>query len=152
GGQVSTAVDPLDLTEAEQALLLYIWEEAARTDPDVPAPSGLSKTTGPGRTALVQRALLALCRSRYFGPRLAGLLPGRLRQVSQYFTDLDVRLAARRAVEREVSARTRVIVGHSLGSVVAYEALCANPQWEVTTLITLGSPLGISHIVFERLW
>jgi hypothetical protein len=34
---------------------------------------------------------------------------------------------------------------------VAYEALCANPQWPVRALVTLGSPLGIPNLVFERL-
>jgi hypothetical protein len=31
-------------------------------------------------------------------------------------------------------------VGHSLGSVAAYEALCAHPQWPVRALATLGPP------------
>jgi hypothetical protein len=152
GNQPGVLVDPIDMTDDEQWLLLRLWEEAARSDPAVPAPSDASKTTGPGRTVLVQRALLALSKSRYFGPRVAAYLPGRLRQVRQYFTDLDVRLAAREAVEREITTETRIIIGHSLGSIVAYEALCANPKWPVTTLVTLGSPLGVSHIVFERLW
>ena len=46
---------------------------------------------------------------------------------------------------------TRVIVAHSLGSVVAYEALCANPQWPVRHFITLGSPLGIRNLIFDAL-
>jgi pimeloyl-ACP methyl ester carboxylesterase len=45
----------------------------------------------------------------------------------------------------------RVIVGHSLGSVVAYECLCAHPEWGVRTLVTLGSPLGIRNLVFDML-
>jgi len=35
-----------------------------------------------------------------------------------------------------------VLVGHSLGSVVSYNALRRNPQWAVHTFVTLGSPLG----------
>jgi hypothetical protein len=145
-------LDPHDLTDAESALLLRFWEETARTDPNVPTPAASYKSAGPARIPLVQRALLALSRSRYFGPRVAAHLPGILHQVSQYFSDLDVRLAARKAVERAISPETRILIGHSLGSVVAYEALCAHTEWPVTTLITLGSPLGISNIVFERLW
>jgi pimeloyl-ACP methyl ester carboxylesterase len=30
-----------------------------------------------------------------------------------------------------VRADTAVLIGHSLGSVVAYEALCAHPEWSV---------------------
>jgi pimeloyl-ACP methyl ester carboxylesterase len=44
-----------------------------------------------------------------------------------------------------------VVVAHSLGSVVAYEALCAHPEWGITDLVTLGSPLGVPHIVLHRL-
>ena len=40
----------------------------------------------------------------------------------------------------------RVLVGHSLGSIVAYEALCRIPDHGITTLITLGSPLGLRSI------
>ena len=50
-----------------------------------------------------------------------------------------------------VEENTRVLVGHSLGSVVAYEALCANPGWPVRMLVTLGSPLGIPNLIFDRL-
>jgi alpha-beta hydrolase superfamily lysophospholipase len=50
-----------------------------------------------------------------------------------------------------VDAQTRVVVAHSLGSVVAYEALCADPARQVSDLVTLGSPLGVPHIVLNRL-
>jgi hypothetical protein len=35
--------------------------------------------------------------------------------------------------------------------VVAYEALSANPGWPVRMLVTLGSPLGIPNLIFDRL-
>jgi pimeloyl-ACP methyl ester carboxylesterase len=44
-----------------------------------------------------------------------------------------------------------VLIGHSLGSVVAYEALCAHPEWAVHTFVTLGSPLGIRNLIFDYL-
>lgn len=45
-----------------------------------------------------------------------------------------------------------MVIGHSLGSVVAYELLCAPAaEWNVDTLITLGSPLGIPNLIFDRL-
>jgi pimeloyl-ACP methyl ester carboxylesterase len=46
---------------------------------------------------------------------------------------------------------TCVIVAHSLGSVVAYEALCAHPEWPVSIFVTVGSPLGIRNLIFEKL-
>lgn len=54
-----------------------------------------------------------------------------------------------------VTNDTRVIVAHSLGSVVTYEALHAfstRTNWSnVKTLVTLGSPLGIRNLIFDRL-
>jgi hypothetical protein len=44
-----------------------------------------------------------------------------------------------------------VVIGHSLGSVVAYEALCAAHEQPARTFITLGSPLGIRHLIFDQL-
>lgn len=45
-----------------------------------------------------------------------------------------------------------MVVGHSLGSVVAYEVLCAlRPERPPLTLVTLGSPLGLAGLVFDRL-
>jgi hypothetical protein len=38
-----------------------------------------------------------------------------------------------------------------LGSVAAYETLCANPELPVTALVTLGSPLGTPNLIFDRL-
>ncbi|WP_147982197.1 hypothetical protein [Streptomyces sp. MS191] len=52
-----------------------------------------------------------------------------------------------RVLERR---RPRVLLAHSLGSVVAYEALWHDPV-ELDLLITLGSPLGLPGAVYERL-
>ncbi|MFF9150331.1 serine peptidase [Streptomyces sp. NPDC014861] len=64
---------------------------------------------------------------------------------------------ARRRRAREIVAETisscgaKVVVAHSLGSVVAYEALHAHPDLGVEVLVTLGSPLGLPGAVFEML-
>jgi len=63
-------------------------------------------------------------------------------QLARYFADPTVRAEVQRRLEATVTPDTRVIVAHSMGSVVAYEALCRHPEWSVTTLVTLGSPLG----------
>lgn len=47
--------------------------------------------------------------------------------------------------------RPRVLLAHSLGSVVAYEALCAHPGLAVELFVTLGSPLAMRGVVFNRL-
>ncbi|WP_329317854.1 GPI inositol-deacylase [Streptomyces sp. NBC_01715] len=45
----------------------------------------------------------------------------------------------------------QVVIAHSLGSVVAYEALWAHEGQPVDLLVTLGSPLALPHAVFPRL-
>ena len=44
-----------------------------------------------------------------------------------------------------------MVIGHSLGSVVAYEVLAAQPEGSVRTFVTLGSPLGCPKLIFDRL-
>lgn len=51
----------------------------------------------------------------------------------------------RRAKEL-LTAHPRVLIGHSLGSIVAYEILCDLPDHGVETLITLGSPLALRSV------
>jgi hypothetical protein len=58
-----------------------------------------------------------------------------LKQVARYFSDDSLRRAANARIVAKMTADTRVIVAHSLGSVVAYETLWANPHWPVTTFV-----------------
>jgi hypothetical protein len=152
-GYKSDQIPPYEAVDVEDGLerelLLAWWQHAAGTDPDVPAPTGTEKG---GRTPrIVQEALDGLCRSRYFGKYTPKLLIFGLKQVARYFTDPDLRAAIQARVAARIGPDTRLVVAHSLGSVVAYEALCANPAWPVRTLVTLGSPLGIRNLIFDRL-
>jgi pimeloyl-ACP methyl ester carboxylesterase len=99
----------------------------------------------------VRAALNALTESRYFERVSERLLIFELKQVRRYATEPGVRAAARERVAEAVGAETHVLVAHSLGSVVAYEALCANPRWPVTDFVTVGSPLGLRSVIFDRL-
>ncbi len=54
----------------------------------------------------------------------------------------DLLASIRSRIDAVVTDETRVVIGHSLGSVVAFNALRRNPTWPVHTFITLGSPLG----------
>jgi hypothetical protein len=45
----------------------------------------------------------------------------------------------------------RIVLAHSLGSVVTYEALHANPHIDVELFVTLGSPLAMPIVIFDRL-
>ncbi|MEU7894768.1 hypothetical protein AB0B45_18145 [Nonomuraea sp. NPDC049152] len=73
-------------------------------------------------------------------------------EVAAYLTDAARRERCRQDVAEVLRRRApKVVVAHSLGSVVAYETLHANPDIEVDLLITLGSPLGMRNVVFEHL-
>jgi hypothetical protein len=142
--------DASDVTDSwEQELLEAWWREAADVEGDrVTAPESQTK----GRTPdFVQRALNALSHSRFFAGMAERALIFNLKQVRSYFRDKSIREAVRQTVVRAVAADTRVMIGHSLGSVVAYECLCAHPEWPVQTLVTLGSPMGIPNLIFDRL-
>ena len=54
--------------------------------------------------------------------------------------DLRDRVQAR--VADAVGPDTRIVVAHSLGTIVTYRALCEHPDWGVDTFVTMGSPLG----------
>jgi hypothetical protein len=132
----------------EAELLQAWWDEAARTDPGVTGPDIPVLARVPGG---VQRALDALSGSRFFVELAERQVIFDLKQVHRYFTEPQLRAAAIARVADKIDADTRVLVGHSLGSVVAYEALSAHADWPVRLLVTLGSPLGIRHLIFDRL-
>jgi hypothetical protein len=156
-GQVRAAGDPhyraTDLTVDEGELLLLLWREAARAEPErVASPDATVRAATPGS---VQMGLRVLARSRFFAGLGERALIGTLKQVRLYLKDPEIRAAARAAVHAAVDTDTRVLVAHSLGSVVAYEALHqygGTHRWSnVRTLVTLGSPLGIPNLIFDAL-
>jgi pimeloyl-ACP methyl ester carboxylesterase len=99
----------------------------------------------------VQAGLRALSGSGFFAGVAERALIQDLRQVRLYLTDAGVRQAVQERIAAAVDDDVRVLVGHSLGAVVAYEALCAHPEWPVEALVTLGAPLGIRNLIFDRL-
>ena len=137
-----------DATEFDRELLAAWWRGAAESDPRVVDPDARSLARTPGG---VQAALRALSGSAFFAGLADRVMLFDLRQVRGYLTDPQVREAALERIAAAVGGDTRVVVGHSLGSVVAYEALCAHPEWPVRALVTLGSPLGIPNLIFDRL-
>jgi hypothetical protein len=115
------AADIVDDFEIE--LLYAWWAAAAAAEPGQvvhPEASGLRAPT----PVTAQRAVNALLRSRCVSGAMAErFLLGSLRQVRWYLTVDSVREAALEAIAKRIGPDTRVLVGHSLGSVVAYEAL-----------------------------
>ena len=141
-----------DITDAyEEELLFAWWAAAAAAEPDRVASPNATDVRAP-TPLTVQRAINALLRSRCMpGPLAERFLLGALRQVRRYFAEDAVRRGAVGAVLERISQDTKVVVGHSLGSVVAYEALSTAPDAKVSCLVTLGSPLGLPKLIFDRL-
>ncbi|MEH0416060.1 hypothetical protein [Streptomyces sp. B21-083] len=132
----------------EQELLLAWWSAAAASDPAV-VPPGADTLVSMPRS--VQAALRALSGSRFFAGIALRAMVFDLKQVHGYLTDTDLRAQVLARVADQIREDTRVVVAHSLGSVVAYEALCARPGHRVRALVTIGSPLGIPNLILQRL-
>ena len=125
---------PRDAAEAERDL------RALRADP----------RDAQGPRAAVGRSIAALDRLPWLtrgGLATLGLTSRTLAQVTNYLTDERVRGDALNQVHEHLTRDTRAVIGHSLGSVVAYEAVRSLPsEPPLPLLITLGSPLGMSSV------
>jgi pimeloyl-ACP methyl ester carboxylesterase len=93
----------------------------------------------------------ALSQSKTFAGLTEAALIFNLKQVRRYMTELETRAAIQARVAESLPAGTRVVIAHSLGTVVAYEAICKHPEWKIEGFITCGSPLGIRNLIFDRL-
>jgi hypothetical protein len=132
----------------ESDLLLELWQRAALVDPRVVPPNEEVLGRSP---VWASRALAALSRSQYFAGVADRLLIGNLKQVHSYFTNSTLRSKIREAVAEKITNDTLVVVAHSLGTVVAYEVLCSPPVLASLSFVSLGSPLGLPNLVFDRL-
>ncbi|MEU6339799.1 hypothetical protein ABZ883_02410 [Streptomyces sp. NPDC046977] len=93
----------------------------------------------------VQRALVAIQRSDLFDGRDSRAIAF-VKQVNRYLTDRDFRKLVHLEVSAAMEHAPRVVIGHSLGSVIAYEWLRENKPANPPALITLGSPLGLEPV------
>lgn len=92
--------------------------------------------------------------TEHHGKYVRRVVTAAVQELATYFDPAheDMREAALRRVTDVIRRfRPRVLLAHSLGSVVAYEALCAAGELTVELLVTLGSPLAMRGVVFERL-
>jgi hypothetical protein len=131
----------------ERDLLGVFFEAAVAQEPALAAPEG---AMGPGRAA-VQVMLNRLARSKTFSRVAERAFIGNLKQVSAFLTDPEVKQKVLARMRDQIGGDTRVVIGHSLGSMVAYEYLCRDRPSSVELLITLGSPLGIPNVIFDKL-
>ncbi|WP_058047735.1 hypothetical protein [Streptomyces roseifaciens] len=151
----SQSEDDLEQLEHEHPEVVHEiarWAESL----DVSLKLGLPSVTAQGRLAVPLRQLVS-----FVAERLS--LDGRLtqafvalffREVAMYLKchDDPARISAREEVATTIaSTGAGVVIAHSLGTVVTYEALHAHPELDVKLLLTLGSPLALPHSVFDQL-
>ncbi|WP_280492988.1 hypothetical protein [Nocardia asiatica] len=93
----------------------------------------------------VQKALVTIQRSNLFDGRDA-VLVSFVKQVHRYLEDNEFRARVHDEVSAAMAHSPRLVIGHSLGSIVAYDWLQHNEPDDPPAFLTLGSPLGLEAI------
>ncbi|GAA0996125.1 hypothetical protein GCM10009555_091500 [Acrocarpospora macrocephala] len=100
--------------------------------------------------SLVRAHIAEVAESRLLRPRMVEWL------MTRFVKEAAAYLREGTAVRERLAATLRkvqpdVLIAHSLGTVVAYETLHAEPALKVPLWVTLGSPLAAPKAIFERL-
>lgn len=74
-----------------------------------------------------------------------------LMQVTRYLSDPELHERIQERVLDLIGPDTKVIIGHSLGSVIAYEVAANHLKDPLQLLLTIGSPLGLRTIIYDRI-
>jgi hypothetical protein len=127
--------------------MLRKWLEQWNVEP------GLAQGRG---TAPVRQALSWIAdRQRLARPAVEKFVAVFFNEVARYLAEQNApwRISAASEVARVIAEAVppRTVLAHSLGSVITYEALWANPDLNVDFLVSIGSPLALPHAVFPRL-
>jgi hypothetical protein len=159
-------LEPEQLSRPEQALaerlaMEWIARAASRSADEKSRRAAsqelaqLQQTAGEeqGARAAARSAINSLARIRWFAPFGMGFatrfVMRSLAQVTRYLSDDALRDQALARVHALLTPDTRVLIGHSLGSVVAFEA-AQKSDCPLPLLITFGCPLGLRTVVYER--
>ncbi|MET8980805.1 hypothetical protein ABZX85_34905 [Streptomyces sp. NPDC004539] len=153
--------DPIAATGEEIAADLMANIRQHASDPAARAEAAralaeLSAETGPeqGPAELLRMFVAMLGRlgpvARSGFAALSGTGVFHLGQVAAYLDDETVREGAIQAVLSRLTPDTKAVLAHSLGTVVAYEALHRLDR-PLPLLITYGSPIGLRSIIRHRL-
>ncbi len=138
GHAADRADTPADRREADQARHLLAG--------DVPDRQGLGALARP-----LLNAVLRIGPFARLGHAVAErFLVSALRQATRYLTEDELRVAAQQRLLDLLDVDTKVVIAHSLGTVVAYETLYRLDR-PLPLLVTLGSPLGMRTVIHDRL-
>ena len=139
--------DDID-SDWEEEFLLQLGQEAIALEKAATESDSKKKK---GAIIGIQKALNAVSGSPFFGDVAEKIVINFVKQVKKYLHNHEIREKIKNRVLAEITDDTRVLIGHSLGSIVCYEVLCQNPDLPIKMFVSLGSPLGIKKIVFDRL-
>lgn len=107
-----------------------------------------------GWQAAGRPVLQGLSRLRWFAPGAMWFaqtfVERALSQVTRYLTEDDLRAEVQSRIAGLTGPETVAIIGHSLGSVAAFQSAQRLTR-ELPLLLTLGSPLGLRTVVYDRL-
>ena len=123
----------MEVVEQEQVLETE-REEEIETEEETPAGADVADESRPRLDSIVESVLF--CAG---APLALRRMVADLKQVRAYLTDQRTHEQVRDRVATRIGPDTRVVVAHSLGSVVAYEALCSLPGHGVRALVTRGT-------------
>jgi hypothetical protein len=148
------AAAPVDADELAETLLSGWWTSATRIGT---LESHADRRRRPAHHSETQNSTsqsaalsAALGSSAYFrgSPELAG---AEARALSRYLTDLKLRHEVRDRTQAAILPDTKVVVGHGIGALIAYEALCALSDAVSVAFVSLGAAMCGPEPVFARL-
>ncbi|HZN71758.1 MAG TPA: hypothetical protein VFC00_08790 [Micromonosporaceae bacterium] len=142
-GGVWEEFDDDELRDLAASMRDLIGEHELAAAEQLPSAKGYTRVP----QAIVR--LLSVLDTR-FGPTAVVLFVSQFRQVRRYLREPLVKAEVDARVRGTVGGDCRVLIGHSLGSVVAFEFVRQNPEHRLDLLLTLGSPLGL-RMVRERM-
>jgi hypothetical protein len=132
-GTAETA--PADAEAIEQQLLEGWWGAAVRIGQGRGLPEDLPR---------------ALAETEHFSHQRRAPVQT-ARELRRYLTDRKFRHELRDRTQACIGPETKVVVGHALGGMIAYEALCAVNDAVAVSLVTLGPALCGPRVVFDLL-
>ena len=115
--------------------------------------SGAFESIQQGRLTVPARVTVEWVARRFgLDNRLTQRFVACLLEVCRFFADAQTRLVITQGLADTIEeTRPQILMAHSLGSVVSYETLWAHPHPEIDLLVTLGSPLAMPDVIYQRL-
>lgn len=135
----------VEMDTHERADVEEMLSEMVTTDDPEDISENMVNDKGYTRAPLpIQLLLRAL--GRRFTSASAVTAFGVLRQMREYLCNEPLKTEIDQRIKTDITPDCKVLIGHSLGSVVAAEFLRQNTDHGIDLFLTLGSPLGLQFV------